>query len=380
MSKTTNDYTQGLSVLDVHLEKVAQNYLSFRKRLKQGADCAAVVKADAYGLGALQVARALFDQECRHFFVAHYDEALVVRKAVPEKDAVIYVLNGPFGAAARDFAAQGLVPVLNSPGDIEYWAGFAKETGQKQPAVIHIDTGMNRLGLSASEAASLAAGRDVLQPLDVRYVMSHLACGDEPSHPMNGEQLERFQRLTQALGLPLRLSFANSAGILLGPDYHFDLVRPGCGLYGIHPQSEGENPMAGTVTLRARVVQTREIDISSTVGYGATYRATFPANCATISVGYADGYLRSLTGSGKVFIGGAACPVIGRVSMDSIVVDTTSLPVKPQPGDWAEIIGPHQTVDEVAAQAGTIGYEILTSLGKRYRRNYTGQQAGNEHR
>src|SRR5690606_10000208 len=173
----------------------------------------------------------------------------------------------------------------------------------------HIDTGMNRLGLSASEATALAGNKETLQPLDLRYVMSHLACGDEPAHPMNKEQLECFRGLTQALGLPLRLSFANSAGILLGPDYHFDLVRPGCGLYGIHPQSEGENPMAGTVTLRARVVQAREIDISSTVGYGASYRATSPANCATISVGYADGYLRSLTGSGKVFLGGVACPV-----------------------------------------------------------------------
>ena len=352
MSKITNDYTQPLSVLDVHLDKVAQNYLSFRKRLKQGADCAAVVKADAYGLGAAEVSRALFDQECRHFFVAHFDEAQAVRAAVPEKDAVIYVLNGPFGATAREFAAGGFVPVLNSPGDIAYWADFAKNSGQKQPAIIHIDTGMNRLGLSSGEAAALAADTGVLKPLDIRYVMSHLACGDEPSHPMNGEQLERFRELAQALGLPLRLSFANSAGILLGPDYHFDLVRPGCGLYGIHPQSEGENPMAGAVTLKARIVQTRGIDISSTIGYGAAYRAASPVNCATVSAGYADGYLRSLTGRGKVFIGGIACPVLGRVSMDSIVVDTTALTAKPQ--------------------AGTIGYEILTSLGKRYRRQYTG--------
>jgi len=363
------NYTEPLSTLTVHLDQVARNYLYFRKQLKTGADCAAVVKADAYGLGAAQVARALFDQECRHFFVAHFSEALVVREAVPEKDAIIYVLNGPFGADPQAFAAAGLVPVLNSPEDIGHWAGFAKASGKKQGAIIHIDTGMNRLGLTAKEAAALQ--KDSLAGIDVRYVMSHLACADEPDHLKNREQLESFKKLSSGLGLPVRLSFANSAGILLGPDYHFDLVRPGCGLYGIHPQSTGPNPMAGTVTLKARIVQARSVDISSTVGYGATYTVKPPANCVTVSVGYADGYLRSATSRGQVVINGEKCPVIGRVSMDSIIVDVTKLKQRPQAGGWAEIIGPHQTVDEVAAQAGTIGYEILTSLGKRYKRIYT---------
>lgn len=368
MSKKPNDYSGAASVLEIHLDKVARNYLAFRKMLKNGADCAAVVKADAYGLGAPQVARAIFDQECRHFFVAHFDEAAAIRTVLP-KDAVIYVLNGPYGAPAAEFAAHGFVPVLNSLQDLEYWSAFSAASGKRQPAILHIDTGMNRLGLSAQDAGAVDSSQ--LKAIDLRYVMSHLSCGDEPDHPMNAQQLAAFRSLTGGLGMPVRLSFANSAGILLGDDYHFDLARPGCGLYGINPSS-GLNPMEGTVTLKARIVQTRLIDISSPVGYGAAYRAAKPAHCATISVGYADGYLRSLTGRGMVVINGEKCPVIGRVSMDSIIVDTTALKVQPEQGDWAEIIGRHQLVDEVAAQAGTIGYEILTSLGRRYRRHYTG--------
>jgi len=364
-------YAEPLSTLEVHLDKIARNYLFLRKRLALGADCAAVVKADAYGLGAPQVARALFDQECRHFFVAHFDEAAAVREVLPS-NAIIYVLNGPWGADAKAFTAGGFVPVLNSLGDIEYWNGFSKAEGKKQPAVIHIDTGMSRLGLSSAEVGALLNRRELLQGIDLRYVMSHLACADEPQRAMNAAQLALFKKHAASLGLPCRLSLANSAGILLGEAYHFDLVRPGCALYGIHPQSSGENSMQGVVTLKARIVQTRAIDISSTVGYGASYAASFPANCVTVSVGYADGYLRSATGRGTVTIGGETCPVIGRVSMDSIVVDTTKLKIQPRAGDWAEIIGAHQGVDDVAAQSGTIGYEILTSLGKRYRRNYTG--------
>jgi alanine racemase len=368
--KTTSSYTSPLSTLEVHLDRIARNYLYLRKSLKEGADCAAVVKADAYGLGAAPVARLLFDQGCRHFFVAHFSEALPVRAALPEKDAIIYVLNGPWGADAKAFVAGRFIPVLNSLGDIEYWAQAAKAEGKKLPAVIHIDTGMNRLGLSPQEAGLLK--RERLQPLDLRYVMSHLSCADEPGHPKNRQQLELFRRLTAALGFPCRLSLANSAGILLGSDYHFDLARPGCALYGINPSTAEPNPMEGVITLKSLIVQVRNIDISSSVGYGAGYTVTPPALLATVSVGYADGYLRSLTGRGQVVIAGRRCPVIGRVSMDSLIVDVTGLEKPPVPGETAEIIGPSQSVDEVAAQAGTIGYEILTSLGKRYSRSYTG--------
>ncbi|TAL34087.1 MAG: alanine racemase [Alphaproteobacteria bacterium] len=367
-----NVYAGPLSTLEIHLDAIARNYLLLKKKLKSGADCAAVVKADAYGLGAGPVSRALFDQGCRHFFVAHFGEAAVLRHALPEKDAIIYVLNGPWGAEAKAFIEGNFVPVLNSLDDLNYWSGVCKAGNKRHPALLHVDTGMSRLGLSAREATRLFSDKTALQALDIRYIMSHLACADEPKHPHNNAQLTLLRTLTKALPTPSRLSFANSAGIFLGPDYHFDLARPGCALYGIKPFNEGENPMQGTVTLKGRILQTRLIDISSTVGYGASYRVVPPANCATVSVGYADGYLRSLTGRGAVVIGEKKCPVIGRVSMDTIIVDTTTLSVQPRAGDWAEIIGPGQTVDEVAEQAGTIGYEILTSLGKRYQRSYTG--------
>jgi alanine racemase len=362
-------------VLEVHLDRVARNWLFFKKKLKSGADCAAVVKADAYGLGAAEVSRALFDQGCRHFFVAQAGEAALLRKALPEKDAVIYVLGGPWGMKPSDFTRLGCLPVLNSPQDIETWAHAAAKAGKKLPAVLHLDTGMNRLGLSKVETSALAEDRAALQGIQLRYIMSHLACADEPAHAMNARQLKDFNARIAALGLPCRYSLANSAGILLGPAYHFDLVRPGCGLYGINPSEVQPNPMLGTVTLKARILQTRNIDISSTVGYGASYKARKPLKSVTISAGYADGYLRSATGSGQVFIGGEKCPVIGRVSMDTIIADTTHLKRQPEAGDWAEIIGPHQTADEVAAQAKTIGYEVLTSLGKRYKREYTGYSA-----
>lgn len=365
-----SNHAHPLSVLEIHLDRVARNYLYLRKKLQTGADCAAVVKADGYGLGAPEVAAALFQQECRHFFVAHFSEGAAVRQALPS-EALIYALNGPFGAAPEDFAAEAIIPVLNSLGDIEYWAGFAKRSGKRQPCLVHIDTGMRRLGLPPEEVAQLSLKPEWLDALDVRYVMSHLACADEPQHPLNAQQLADFKKYTGQLGRAFRYSFSNSSGIFLGPDYHFDLARPGCALYGINPVL-GDNPMHGTVTLQAMIVQARSIKKGESAGYGAGYVAAKNEKAVTISIGYADGYLRSATGRGTVFIDGTSCPIIGRVSMDSIIVSTEHLKQQPRPGHYAEIIGPHQPVDVVAQQAGTIGYEILTSLGKRYKRIYTG--------
>lgn len=355
-----SDYPKPLSTLTIDLDAVAWNWLSLKKMLKAGADCAAVVKADAYGLGASKVALALYAQGCRHFFVAHFSEALDVR-GVLAPDACIYLLNGPYGAKPDDFAQHGFIPVLNSMGDMDYW----QDTGL--PCVLHLDTGMNRLGLGADDAVDDA----VLKKLDLRYVMSHLACADEPAHELNALQLQRFQKRIAALGKACRYSFANSSGIFLGQDYHFDLARPGCALYGINPVPHLKNPMKNPVKLEATIVQVRDGKAGETVGYGAGYKIALPTKCATVSLGYADGYLRSLTGKGVVFIQGKACPVIGRVSMDSIVADVTHLEHVPT-GTYAEIIGDNQSADDVAAQAGTIGYEILTSLGARYKRKYLG--------
>lgn len=363
--------TDPLSRLEIHLDQICWNYLSLQKQLKKGTDCAAVVKADAYGLGATEIVPELHKANCRHFYVAHAGEGIAVRKALQDNEAHIYALNGIHGSTPAEMSHNGLVPVLNTPADIAAWAAYAQKTDKKQPAVIHIDTGMNRLGLSETDVSQLQP--DVLKPLDIRYVMSHLACADEPDHPKNKEQLENFKRLTARLGLPCRLSFANSSGIFLGTDYHFDQVRPGCTLYGINPQPVFSNPMHGVVTLKARILQIRSADKNETVGYNATYQLLRPTKLAIISAGYADGLLRSLTGHGMVYIQGQKCPMVGRVSMDAVIVDVTDVTPLPQAGDWAEIIGPHQTADDVAAQAKTIGYEILTSLGGRYARFYSGQ-------
>ncbi len=361
-----------LSTLEIHLDRIAWNYLFLKKRLSAGTDCSAVVKADAYGLGADKVAPALHRQGCRHFFVGNADEGVALRQVLPDADSSIYILNGPWGATAGDFAHHRLVPVLNSYADVQFW--MAAVAGKApSPVVLHIDTGMNRLGFSAADVAAMKNDAAAWQALDVRYVMSHLACADDPPHRKNQEQLDRFRDLTQALGRPLRFSLANSAGILLGSKYHYDLVRPGCALYGINPLSFSDhNNFQGAVTLRARIVQVRDLAPADTVGYGATYTTKSRAKAATISVGYADGYLRSLSDRGYVFIHGVKCPVIGRVSMDLITADVSQVTRPVQPGDWAEIIGTHQPVDSVARQAGTIGYEILTALGTRYKKEYTG--------
>ncbi len=367
MSDVQTARSGALAVLEIDLDAIAENYLTLKKKLRAGADCAAVVKADAYGLGALPVSRTLFAQGCRHFFVATAAEAFAIRDVLPAA-ALIYVLNGPWGAAPAAFSAAGLIPVLNTPEDLACWQAAAKTAERRLPAVLQLDTGMNRLGLSAADVERLEA--ETFKALDIRYVMSHLACADDPVHDKNVTQRDLFETLTGRLPVPCRRSLANSAGIFLGPEYHFDLVRPGCGLYGISPLAQGENQLRNPVTLRARILQIRRIDRPETVGYGATHTVVPPAKCATISAGYADGYLRSLSGRGAVFIGGEKCPVIGRVSMDTIVVDITKLTLACQVGDWAEIIGPRQTADDVARQAGTIGYEILTGLGARYERNY----------
>ncbi|MBI3440723.1 MAG: alanine racemase [Proteobacteria bacterium] len=376
LSPTSNPvagYAEALSRFEVYLDRVCRNYLYLQKKLKKGTDCAAVVKADAYGLGAAAVVPELYKANCRHFYVAKADDGLAVRAALKGQDAHVYVLNGPYGAAPKELAQNHLIPALNTLGDIEYWAGFARDGGQRQPAIIHLDTGMNRLGLSAVDVTRLKSNLTLLKSLDIRYVMSHLACADEPEHPKNPEQLKKFVELIGQLGLPCRLSLANSAGIFLGSDYHFDQVRPGCAIYGINPQISLPNPMQGTVALKARILQIRDAVCGETVGYGANYKLSSPAKLASISAGYADGLLRSFAGGGVVYINGQKCPVVGRVSMELIVADVTQVTPSPHEGGWAELIGEHQSVDDLAAAAKTIGYEILTSLGGKYKRIYSGQ-------
>ncbi|MGI6245143.1 MAG: alanine racemase [Pseudochelatococcus sp.] len=363
-------------VLDVDLSAIRANYRLLQARLA-GARCAGVVKADAYGLGAAYVAPVLHAEGCRDFFVAHLDEALTLRPLLPA-DSTLYVLNGLAGDAVRECALSGVVPVLNSADQLAAWRAEAGRLGRVLPAVVQIDTGMSRLGLAPRDVEALARDGLAFAGLDIRFLMSHLACADEPAHPANAEQLAAFRAGHAALAAHPAFAragrcLANSSGIFLGRDYHFDMARPGAALYGINPQPGSGNPMQAVVRLSARVIQTRAIPQGAHVGYGYTFEAPTPARVATLAVGYADGWLRSLSGRGAAWLDGHRLPILGRVSMDSVCVDISALPEGLVGTDTrVELIGDRQGVDDVATAAGTIGYEILTSLGHRYRRIYRG--------
>lgn len=326
---------------------------------------AAVVKADGYGLGAIEVASALAAAGCRLFFVAQLDEGVALRVALPAIE--IAVLNGVLPGTAPDFAAHDLVPVLNDLGQVAAWRKLCRDAGPR-PAMLHLDTGMARLGLPAAELAAIAADPALLDGVPLRAVMSHLACADEPAHPLNAEQLRRFQVARAALPAA-PASLAASSGILLGPGWHFELVRPGVALYGVNPQPATPNPMAQVIALKAKILQVRDVDRGMTVGYGATHLVDRPSRIATVAAGYADGLLRSLSNRGSAVLGGHRVSVVGRVSMDLITLDVSSVePALAQPGALVDLVGPGHTVDDLAAEAGTIGYEILTALGRRYHR------------
>lgn len=358
-------------VLRIDLDAIADNYRLLQGKLTQGARCGAVVKADSYGLGMVRVAPVLAAAGCRDFFVALLDEAIALRAALPE--AAIHVFSGVTAASAAEFTRHRLIPVLNHLGQIADYAAHARATGATLAADIHVDTGMNRLGLPATELAVLAAEPSRLDGLAVTLAISHLACADEPDHPLNAAQRERFiaaRRQAPALAAATA-SFANSSGIFLGPDFHFDLARPGAALYGLTPHANRPNPMAQVLRLQGRIIQTRDVDSPMTVGYGAAHRVTGKGRIATVGVGYADGYLQALTNRGHAYIGDIRVPVVGRVSMDLITLDVSQVPpALAAPNGLVDLIGPHCPPDTLAKEAGTIGYEILTSLGRRYPRIY----------
>lgn len=357
--------------LTIDLEAIAANY----RQMKSAAGLArtsAVIKADGYGLGALHVAMRLVAEGCDLFFVAHLNEALALRDAAsPVLDRCeIAVFNGPPPGTEAIFAERKIVPVLNSLADIERWVSLCRERGTRLPAYIHVDTGMNRLGLSPAEVGEYAASNALRNAFQLEAVMSHLACADDPDHPMNVDQLTRFrEHLTHFGGA--RASLANSAATLTGRPYLFDMVRPGIGLYGGNPFADKENPMRRTVTLQGRVLQVRRIDKGEAVGYGATYRTDSPRRLATVSAGYADGYFRVLGNKARASIAGVSLPVVGRVSMDLITLDVTQAPEGAvEPGGYVELIGQDVTIDELGTAAGSFAYEVLTSLGHRYARHY----------
>ncbi len=365
------------AVLTIDLDAIAANYRLLADRL-DGAQCAAVVKADAYGLGIDRIAPALAAAGCRVFFVALIEEGIHLRQILndtgdPELvQAEIHVLGGLMAGTEEAFDASRLVPVLNSLDEIHDWRAYCRQLENPLPCDLHADTGMGRLGLPAGEVDKLVEEPSRLDGLNILEVISHLACADEPDHPKNGRQLEAF------LDVCLRLHqgqacLANSSAIFLGPEYHFDMVRPGVALYGLGPVHGQPNPMAQVVRLQGKIAQVRDVDTPQTVGYGATHQVEGPGRIATVAVGYADGYLRSLSNKGTGYVGDTPVPVVGRVSMDLITLDVTGVPEHLCPvGALVDLIGPNNPIDQVAAAAGTIGYEILTSLGHRYHRAYVG--------
>lgn len=360
-------------LLTVDLAAIVANWRRLRDRAGP-AECAAVVKADAYGLGAARVAPALAAAGCRRFFVATVDEGVALRTAIP--DGEVLVLCGPLAGTEAEFDAHRLTPVLNSLEQVARWRAHAARRGAALAAALHVDTGMTRLGLEAAELARLADDSGLLAGLRPVLAMSHLACADAAGAAMNREQRDAFARMTAGLP-PMPRSLAASSAIFLGPDYHFDLVRPGAALYGINPTPGPANPMAPVLRLEARILQVRDVDTPMTVGYGATHRVAGRGRIATAAVGYADGWFRSLGNRGHATIGGTLVPVVGRISMDLTTFDVGGLPPEAAvvPGAMIELIGPGHDVDAVAAEAGTIGYEVLTALGRRAARRYLGDAA-----
>jgi alanine racemase len=362
--------------LTVRLSAITANYRTYR-RMTGPAAVAAVVKADAYGLGAQRVAPALAKAGCDTFFVARLEEGIALRKLVSQ--ARIFVLDGAHADSVPALLRFSLTPVLNSLAQIAAWSAAARLGRTPLDAVLHVDSGMNRLGLTPEELATLAAEQARrLGGVNLVLVMSHLACADQPQNKMNGQQLSRFR---QALAmLPTApASLAASHGAMLGVDYHFDLVRPGVALYGADPQKpEGMLAQSGTpslmqtaAVLTAKVLQVRRIDLGESVGYAATFRAKRPSMIATVALGYADGLPRTLSNTGVAAIAGARVPVVGRVSMDLMTLDVTALVEPPHIGAEVELIGDAISLGEVAQTAGTNEYEILTRL-RRVPRHYEG--------
>ncbi|MGB0681791.1 MAG: alanine racemase [Magnetovibrionaceae bacterium] len=368
------------AVLTIDLDAVRANWRQCNSLMKNGK-AAAVVKADAYGLGMEKVAPALAAAGAETFFVATIDEGIRLRGLLPSHE--IQILGGLLPGTEPVFLEHRLTPMLNSLGDLERWQTFCHSKRTPLAASLHVDTGMLRLGLPPDELGRLVAEPERLTGVTLSALISHLACADEAGHPLTDQQqrdfCEAYRLLRPALGSSVRLSLANSSGLHRGAEFHFDLARPGCALYGVNPTPEATNPMAQPVVLQGKILQIRHVDTPRTVGYGASHQAQKGQIIATVGVGYADGYLRYLSNRGTVFVGGQPAPVVGRVSMDLITIDVTGVEeINAHPGALVDLIGPDNPVDAVAEAARTIGYEILTSLGPRYRRVYTQETEASE--
>jgi len=356
------------AVLRIDLDALVENYRMIQRQVAPAA-VAGVVKANGYGLGAGIVACSLQEAGCRHFFVAHLGEAMTLRTML-DNGAALFILNGLQPGMESDCAAIGAIPVLNSLDQIARWSEMARTLNRRLPAALQADSGMSRLGLPPEELAILRAEPERLAGIDLRLLMSHLACADDPDAPSNNKQRQSFETFSKDFPDVPR-SLDNSGGSFLHAR-HFDMVRAGIALYGGAPQGDGPI-MRPVVSLNAGIIQLRTVPAGAAVGYGLTHVCERATRIATIAVGYADGWPRHLSNRGSAYIGGHRASIVGRVSMDSITLDVTDIPdALLYPGAPAELLGTHQTVDQVAADAGTIAYEILTRLGHRYHRTILG--------
>jgi alanine racemase len=366
MAATTLTSNQASGVLTVDLAAIQANW-KLLASLSNPAETGAVVKSNAYGLGITQVAQSLWEIGARRFYVAQIDEGLELRQILPNAEIVVLSPTLPEGLKAA--TAAELVVTLNNEEALGYW----KEAINPPKANLHFDTGITRLGFDDTSIDGMWRDLSSEEQSKVEEFSSHLACADEPSHHMNKIQLDRFEKATSGIPSAMRRSLANSSGIFMGGSFLQNSVRPGMALYGLNPTPDRLNPMQRVVTLNVRILQIQRLTRQESVGYGATAIAKAGSVIATLGAGYADGLTRSLSGVGNVFICNEPAPIIGRVSMDLIAVDVSHIPERLlDKTTYAEIIGEKQSADELATSAGTIGYEILTSIGRRYARNYEG--------
>ncbi len=357
------------AVLNIDLAALAQNFQTLDAATPT-AQTAAVVKADGYGLGLAPVAEALDKAGCSVFFVAQAQEAIDLRALLPKP--VIYVLNGLPDGAAADFAAHSLRPCLISVAQIEQWQAYCQKNGAL-PACLFIDTGFNRLGLGANEVADLADTPSLFEGWELTLIASHLACADNADHPMNAAQLEAFRHALSLLP-KAPASLANSGGVMLGSAYHFDMVRVGIMLYGGAASGRPDDALAPVATLRAPILQIRHLSVGDTIGYGATFTAAHETTVGIVSLGYGDGlnrYFGANLGQIRLMLSGHPVPLLGRMSMDSLAIDLTDCPSPPQVHDMVELFGANNRIDQLAMSGQTISYELLTSLGSRYKRIYS---------
>ena len=362
----------GDSSITVNLGAIVANWRYLDSLSSSKTKTAAMVKANGYGLGCNSIAIALASEGCKIFFVANLEEAITLKKEIQSEghcNCSVIVLHGVQINQEQDFLAHQLVPVLNDLEQISRWKTFAKKIGSALPALLHFDTGMTRLGLDAEQTNWLIQNKQELDAFNLNYIMSHLVSGEVVKAPINSEQLSCFKKLLRCFA-SVPASLANSAGTMLGNNFHFQMTRPGISLYGVHPCNKIPNKLQPTFDWKARIVQVRRAAIGDKVGYGGTFELQRESLIATIGIGYADGYSRQLAGKASILISGQLAPVIGRISMDSTTVDVTDLDQNSLLTDTAQLIHQDYSLDRMARDLNTIPYEILTNLGRRAKRHY----------